>query len=155
MIVKLRELEYGPSEFSGEVSAEFLDIEDVNTQLAGNLFYDLEVGVSDGGFWAHGSLRLPVLLTCVNCLEKFETEIVVSDFGMQTELDGKEQIDLTEWLREDILLNLPPYPKCDLGGEKTCPIRFTPVEYAPVVNEKPADSSAWSALDKIEKQNNH
>ncbi len=154
MIIKLRDLEeLGYSEFAGTQSASAFGVEEAGAEIAGELSYSLEAGVSDGGFWARGTLRLPVILCCVNCLEKFTTEISVPDFAMQTELDGMDWIDLTEWLREDILLNLPPYPKCDSDGGKICPVRFTPVEHAPVIEEKPAEGSVWSALDEITRKN--
>jgi len=44
----------------------------------------------------------------------------VEDFATQIELNGRETVDLTDAVREDILLALPPYPHCDWNGQNVC-----------------------------------
>ena len=60
-------------------------------------------------------------MRCVRCLESFPFDIEVKDFAVHTELTGPEVVDLTPFMREDILLNLPPYPHCDREGGRVCP----------------------------------
>jgi uncharacterized protein len=92
-------------------------------RCAGPLHYDIDVGVSDGGLWANGSLSQPVELRCVSCLQKFVHEIRVPAFAVHTELHGPETIDLTPFVREDLLLNLPAHPHCDRDGDRVCRAR--------------------------------
>jgi hypothetical protein len=47
-------------------------------------------------------------------------------------------------MREDILLNLPPYPHCDRDGGRVC--KAAKVETHPAIGKAKAD---WSALDKL------
>jgi uncharacterized metal-binding protein YceD (DUF177 family) len=80
----------------------------------------------------------------VACLEKFQHEIKVPAFALHTELHGPETVDITPFMREDILLNLPPYPHCDRDGGRVC--KAAKVETRPAIGKAKAD---WSALDKL------
>ncbi len=99
-----------------------------------------------GGLFAMGSLKIQVSLKCVACLEQFETDVVVDPFAIQKELDGRELVDLTPEIREDIHLALPAYPRCDVEGRKTCPASFP---QAPAVAPPQSGTAAWEALDKL------
>ena len=106
--------------------------------------YTLDLGVSEGALWANGTIAQTVELSCVACLEKFEHEINVPAFVLHTELHGPENIDITPFMREDILLNLPPYPHCDRDGGRVC--KAAKVETSSDAGTGKAD---WSALDKL------
>jgi len=89
-------------------------------------------------------LSQPVELRCVSCLQKFVHEIRVPAFAVHTELHGPETVDLTPFMREDVLLNLPAHPHCDRDGDRVCKAKQI----------KPEDRDAkrksdWSALDKL------
>ena len=60
---------------------------------------------------------------CIACdvSKRSRFDIEVKDFAVHTELAGPEVVDLTPFMREDILLNLPPYPHCDREGGRVCP----------------------------------
>ncbi|MGI8432009.1 MAG: YceD family protein [Chthoniobacterales bacterium] len=117
-------------------------------KCTGPLRYNLEVGISEGSLWAKGELRQPVELHCVRCLEAFPFEIAVKDFAIHTDLTGPETVDLTPFMREDILLNLPPYPHCDRDGGRICPVPEEEVSGAQAepLEARPPD---WSALDDL------
>jgi len=119
-----------------------LGVEDI--RCAGPLTYDLEVGMSGGALWANGSLKQPVELQCVSCLEKFKHVVDVPGFALHIDLTGPESIDLTPFVREDILLNLPPHPRCDRDAGRVCKAA-PPPKPAKEVKRKPD----WSALDKL------
>jgi uncharacterized metal-binding protein YceD (DUF177 family) len=111
------------------------------------LHYDIEIGLSDGSLWANGSLKQPVELSCVSCLEKFDYEIKVPAFALHTELHGPETVDLTPFMREDILLNLPAHPRCDREGGRVCKAASATLNIA---NESEAKREHdWEALDKL------
>lgn len=132
----------------GEEDCPIADLEDV--RCVGPLRYDLNVGVSDGALWAEGEIAQAVELSCVACLEKFEHEIRVPGFALHTELQGPETIDITPFLREDLLLNLPAYPHCDRDGGQVCPgskIAREASAMSEVETEKREHD--WQALDKL------
>jgi uncharacterized protein len=121
---------------------EELEVEDV--RCAGLLSYKIDIGVSDGALWASGSLSQPVELRCVSCLEKFVHRVQVPAFALHTELRGPETVDLTPFIREDLLLNLPTHPHCDRDADRIC----TPKQIE--TGEQDAKrKSDWSALDKL------
>jgi uncharacterized metal-binding protein YceD (DUF177 family) len=89
-------------------------------------------------------------MQCVKCLEHFRFPAVVKDFACQIELTGAEMVDLTDPIREDILLALPAHPHCDWNGERVCPGAFHELKET----ESPEDESAekrdvWGPLDQL------
>jgi uncharacterized metal-binding protein YceD (DUF177 family) len=85
----------------------------------------------------------------VSCLEPFPYTIDVPAFAVHTELHGPETIDLTPFMREDILLNLPAHPHCDREGNRVCKAapRFeTQAETDAAERKREAD---WQALDQL------
>lgn len=152
MILHFRQMEHGQLDLTGRENPQALGLEESGVRPIGDLEYDLEAGLSGGGVWVCGSLRLPVLLECVGCLESFATEVCLPDFALQIEreeIGGVESLDLTDWVREDILLALPTYPRCDSAGGKTCPAQFPGVESAPMESLPSAAPAAWAALDAL------
>ncbi|MFA7345217.1 MAG: hypothetical protein WC003_13015 [Terrimicrobiaceae bacterium] len=127
----------------GEEEATRLDLQEAGATPVSPLSYSLDVGLSDGGLFATGRVSVRVRMRCVACLEDLDLEIVADPFSLQTELTGREQIDLTPFVREDIHLLLPPHPRCDSGA--TCPAGALRTSLRP----PETDASAWDALDKL------
>ncbi len=127
----------------------FLGLAELGAHPTGPVHCELDAGLSGSGFFAIGSLSVPVEMTCVACLEKFEQSLEVPEFGVQIELSNEEIVDLTDLIREDILLNLPPHPRCDLDGARQCSATFPTAPGAPLIEESIADSSAWNVLDQL------
>ncbi len=128
----------------GEEDCLISEVESNEVRCAGPMKYSVDIGVAEGALWANGFLEQPVELTCVGCLEKFVHQIKVPAFAVHTDLHGPETVDLSPFMREDILLNLPAHPRCDREGDRVCKAR--PPEVAPLEAKPKAD---WSALDKL------
>jgi len=144
MKVHLRQIPQGETlHLEGEEDPAQLDLQEAGAVPVSPLSYSLDVGVSDGGIFATGRVSVRVRMQCVSCLADLEKDIVADPFSFQAELTGREQIDLTPFVREDIHLLLPPHPRCDSGAE--CPAGDQRTSLQPP--EKGA--SAWDALDKL------
>jgi uncharacterized metal-binding protein YceD (DUF177 family) len=128
----------------GDEDCPIHDLEPEGIRCAGQLHYNIDLGIAGAALWARGSLSQPVELSCVSCLEKFEYEIRVPAFAVHTELHGPETVDLTPFIREDLLLNLPAHPRCDKDGNRVCKAK-RPETVEPDTKRK----SDWSALDKL------
>jgi uncharacterized protein len=128
----------------GDEDCPLHDLEEEGIRCAGRLHYTIDLGVAGGALWARGSLSQPVELSCVSCLEKFVHEIQVPGFAVHTELQGPETVDLTPFMREDLLLNLPAHPRCDRDGNRICNAKQP--ETAEQDTKRKSD---WSALDKL------
>ncbi len=130
----------------GEDPAQVLDLQDSTAVPAAPLRYSLDVGLSDGGLFATGEIESAYRLACVSCLEEFHYPIKISDFACQVELGSSEEVDLTETLREDIVLALPAHPHCDWNGVSTCPgMHKRPAESAQPEPPRPV----WEELDRL------
>jgi uncharacterized protein len=145
--IHLRQLTHGNAHLEDDLDPGFLELESAGASAAGPVHCSLDVGVSDGGLFATGSLSLPVKMQCVKCLRDFETTLLVPNFAAQVELEGRESVDLTPAIREDILLILPSHPRCDADGRTKCPATFQSAPAAPLTEE--VDPSTWNALDQL------
>lgn len=130
----------------GEEDPTELGLDEAGAEAVSPLRYALDVGLSEGGIFASGRIGVRAAFKCVKCLERFEQDIEVEPFALQKELDGRELVDLTPEIREDIQLALPAYPRCDEEGRKICPASFP---QAPVDNEELSGAPAWDALDQL------
>jgi uncharacterized protein len=122
MLVNLRHLEADNIRLEGEMSVEELDIDtsDAVIRLAQPLEYDLEIQKLEEGLLIQGSLRLPLQCVCVRCLKSFQHALVLNAWTLHLPLQGEDAVpvindcvDLTPFLREDILLEFPQHPLCE------------------------------------------
>jgi uncharacterized metal-binding protein YceD (DUF177 family) len=144
MKIHLKQIPAQGLHLDGHEDCPIDDLEPEGVRCAGQLHYNIDVGISGSALWVRGSLSQPVELSCVSCLEKFVHEIRVPAFAVHVELHGPETVDLTSFLREDLLLSLPAHPRCDRDDNRVCNAK----------RPKPVDQDAkrksdWSALDKL------
>src|SRR5258708_15036567 len=144
MKVHLKQIPAEGLHLEGEENCPIHELESEGIRCAGPVRYDIDLGVSSGALWANGSLSQPVELRCVSCLEKFVHENEVPAFVVHTELRGPETVDLTPFIREDLLLNLPAHPHCDRDGGRICKAKYIEMAERGVKGE-----SNWSELDKL------
>ncbi|MEI6561330.1 MAG: hypothetical protein WCO68_04495 [Verrucomicrobiota bacterium] len=136
----------------GEEDHDILEVQDELYRALSPVRYSLDVGLSDGGLFATGTLAVDMELECVRCLKRFEQTVEVPDFAIQVELGTSETVDLTEEIREDILLALPPHPHCDWNGANCCAgvLEIQRIHES----EPPADlgeKNPWKTLDQLAK----
>ena len=144
MKIHLKQVPAQGLHLDGDEDCPIDDLEAEGIRCAGPLHYNIDVGIAGGALWARGSLSQPVELRCVSCLENFVHNIQVPAFAVHTELHGPETIDLTPFMREDLLLNLPAHPRCDRDGNRVCKGKKPETP-----EEDPERKSDWSALDKL------
>lgn len=152
MKVHLRQIPEEGLYIEGDDSSVDLDVGEEYAKPLGPVHYALHVGLSGSGLFATGKIGVDLELECVKCLEKFTYRMRLEDFALQTELDGGETVDLTPFVREDILLNLPHYPRCDWDGQKVCEgaLKFKS-NATPDTAREPLSraAEAWNELDKL------
>ena len=121
---------------------------------AGDITYDAMMYHFDGVVTFEGNLKGKFQLQCNTCLEYFDYEADFPKWRSDLELDEDQQsFDLAEIIREDFLLDLPSYPRCDeLVPGMVCPKAHYVVEI-----QKPLEAAAqpdggddaWGALDQL------
>jgi uncharacterized protein len=144
MKIHLKQIPAHGLHLDGDEDCPIHDVEAEGIRCAGQLHYNIDLGIAGGALWARGSLSQPVELRCVSCLEKFVHEIQVPGFALHMEPQGPETIDLTPFIREDLLLNLPAHPRCDRDGNRDCKAKRPET-----VEQDTKRKSDWSALDKL------
>ena len=123
----------------GEIDA--VDIDEEFVKPFGGIRYRLTVQVFGSELLVRGHLEQDFDLVCSRCGKDFDDTIKVDDFTQSYEINANlTEIDLTEDVRESIILALPTYPVCS----ETCP----GVERTA---ELPSDDR-WGVLDHLTKK---
>ena len=116
LIVNLRHLEEHDVILRGELSVDELDLDtrDEMIRVTRPLQHEIEVQMLDDSLLLRGSLRLQLECRCVRCLKPFERELELNPWTCHLPLEGEERVpvvndcaDLTPYVREDMLLELP------------------------------------------------
>jgi uncharacterized protein len=127
--VNLRHLEEHDLHLEGELPAEELDLGLRDDMIVAKkpLHYDLQVNAVANGLLVQGALELPLDCRCVRCLKSFEMPLKLPHWTLHLPLEGEEKVsvdndcvDLTPFVREDMLLEFPQHPVCkpDCAGLK-------------------------------------
>jgi len=150
----LRQLEENGLRLAGELPLAELDlgVQDELIHLNHPLKYKLQVEQLHDSILVTGSLRLPLDCECGRCLKPFKDELALRDWALHLPLEGEDKvtilddsIDLTPYVREDMLLEFPQHPLCkpDCSGLKK-------TKSAPELaadEEPPPDP--WAELNKL------
>jgi uncharacterized protein len=156
ILLNLRLLQTESLELSGELPAAELDLnqQDGVLHLTQPLAYDLTAAHMDNAVLVQGSLRLPLECECVRCLERFPFALELPDFALHLPLSGEDAapvtddcVDLTPFLREDILLTLPQHPLCkpDCRGLS----QLAAGGASGQTSQTNAGASPWAALNQL------
>jgi uncharacterized protein len=153
--VNLRHLETHEIHLKGELPAAKLDFGVVDEMLRVEkpLHYDLTAEKLHDSILVTGSLRLSLDCECVRCLKPFEHKLKLEDWALHLPLEGEDKVaidsdcvDLTPFVREDMLLEFPQHPLCkpDCAGlKKKSKVQKTDEKVGA------AKPSVWTELDKL------
>lgn len=153
----VRHLEEKNLFLKAELPVEELDIANLDEiiHVQKPLSYDLEVEYLDKAVLVRGRLQLQLHCDCVRCLRSFEYRLDLADWACHLALEGEETValindcvDLTPYIREDIVLAFPQHPLCgpDCKGLKS------PKDWEQDPGgdrESKPTSAAWAELNKL------
>ena len=146
MKVHLKQIPAEGIHLEGKEDNDILGLTENQIRPSGPVEYSLDIGASRSSMFVTGKLGVDVGLECVSCLKRFVFPIRVPNFVVQIELVGPELVDLTPWIREDILLALPVHPHCDWDRKTKC---VGPrMKYLNAAKDLKAPN-AWDALDHL------
>jgi uncharacterized metal-binding protein YceD (DUF177 family) len=146
MKVHLKQIPAEGIHLEGKEENDILELEGDQVHPIGTVEYSLDIGVSRSSLFATGEIGVDFELVCVSCLKRFVYPVWIPNFATQIELTGAELVDLTPWLREDILLALPAHAHCDWDRKTVC---VGPrLEYQSLERESNG-SNAWDILDDL------
>ena len=143
-------------DLAAELAARELEIPETDRlTCATPIKLHLHVGLVHGGILAQGSLHTVLRCRCDRCLTYFDHELAVNDVCHFFKSNDNEPVDLTEDIRQDILLGFPQQSLCreDCAGlcsncGQNLNVRDCGCQDQAVPNE------AWHALDKLQVEGN-
>ena len=136
LLIDVARLDPEGEELEGE--ADIIDLDEDLVKPFGGVRYRLSAQVIGTELLVRGHVEQDFTLVCSRCGKDFDDTVKVDDFLTSVEIDEKtEEVDLTDEVRECIILALPTYPVCD----EACP----GIEQK---TEMPKDDR-WGALDEL------
>ena len=159
LVVDVHDLPPEGREISGELDSSLFQLEQGGPQAASPLRYHLRIFRDGDNALLSGSINADFTFECVLCLERYTDRVLLAEYSAEIPINGKTPtVDLTDVLREDILLALPGHPHCSDGTlhPRCCPAAelFPPSsEYSEDHPEEPHTSGGppdvWGALDQL------
>jgi uncharacterized protein len=156
LIIDLPTLPEEGMAFSGELDGTIFDLPERDASSAGPLEYDLWAQRFESELLLTGNLSAAFNFTCVVTLKRFLKTIRLDSAAIAVEIGNSGQVDATEALREEVLLEFPNDPRCDQADvPEPCEIdsRYLAVDKTEEngLTPAPRDESddRWSALNNL------
>src|SRR5437588_2620252 len=158
LLINIRHLEHEAITLRGQLPGADLDLDciDEMIRVASSLEHDLLVERHERSILIQGSLRLTLACECVRCLKAFEHRLKLEEWSCLLPLAGDDKVlinndcvDLTPYVREDIVLAFPQHPLCEpdcRGLSSGQPAGARPSSGVEATRDQP---SAWAELNKL------
>jgi len=155
--VNIRHLEAEEVFLSGElpVAELALDCPDELVHARQPVQYDMKVQKTGREVLVQGKINLVLDCECSRCLKAFTLPLELPDWTALVPLEGPEKapikddcVDLTPYLREDILLEFPQHPLCEADCA-SLPNRAGKSAKQTKGGSQTPGSSVWSELNKL------
>lgn len=145
-------LDKGPVSLEGSEPPEFLDLPEGDVyDVVSDVKYDLEVNKVSGGALVTGRCCVTISGTCGRCLVPVEQEVSASDISFFLDLEeAKDEVDISEDIRSELLLELPMILLCDESCLGLCPECGCDLNKEECSCNGPRGSLAWGELDKLD-----
>ncbi len=158
LVVNLRHLEAHNIRLEGSLPVAELEIDTLDEviQVCHPLEHNLEVEKLADGLLVQGRLSLVLECQCVRCLKPFQYHLNLDHWTCHLPLHGEDRVtvtsdcvDLTPFVREDILLEFPRHPLCnpECRGLPGMPVGGPGTPSGAGKNEE--GSPAWAELNKL------
>ena len=157
LTLNLRHLEKKDVQLQGDLTVEELDLAgfDELIEVSEPLHYDLGAERMSDSVLVRGTLTCVLKCQCVRCLTEFSHQVELMDWACDLPLTGEDRVpvvndcvDLTPYLREDILLAFPQHPLCEPGCPGLPEAARNDLS-ARVEEPNGIPPSAWTELNKL------
>ena len=149
-----------PYLLEGTESADVLELPaDADPPLApaGDITYRLSAVMAGADLIVTGSASVPVATVCARCLDDIRVPITVKKLCFHFEKVKDLEVDLTDDVREELLLAIPSCFYCSPDCKGICPVCGTNLNHASCACDKdraepepgPAAPSPWDQLDAL------
>ena len=153
-MIRIEDTQIGEEGFfvSGEEPGELLDLQhDPVARADGPIRYELTVEQAGPELVVRGQVEAPLQLRCSRCAQFFSTTVRVSSFLHAYELaENPECVDVSDDVREDLLLEIPGFPLCHADCKGLCAQCGQDLNEGTCGCPPPEGGpSPWSALDGL------
>jgi uncharacterized protein len=133
----------------GTEPSSSMDLDEPDVHFRHDLQYRLFAQLQGGALLVSGKLQTPATMRCSRCVKEFELPLRVEQFVFHQELHGEDFVDLTENIREDILLELPQRALCQPNCKGLCPVCGKNLNEGACQCAATQGDLRWHALDQI------
>ena len=157
LIIDLGLLPEDGKQLEGELPPSIFALSEQDPKPTGPLSFNLFAQRFESEILLQGFLSCPFEFECVRTLHPFIKTIRLQKAAIALEIGNFGEIDATEALREELLLEIPNHPNCEIADDpQECEIN--PLYLAvdkPHSNEvdpapREENDSRWSALDSFQ-----
>lgn len=150
VIVDIANMPFEGKRYTGEEPVSIFDMgEEAGVCIEQPAGYDFRAYMASGELIVDGKLTASVSFRCSRCAEFFPFRVEIPNFRCIREVAGNvESVDLTDEIRESIILSFPNYPICGADCRGLCP------ECGKDLNKgkcecRPPEDARWGALDGL------
>lgn len=158
LIISLEDWPEEGRHLEGELDSTLFDIHGEEIVRCGNLRYNLDAELFGSELLLRGELGADFRFVCARCLAEFDDRITLEGVNISVETANKTSVDVTDALREELVIELPQYPKCEQAGLE-CQIIEENLHFGldkegeqDVESPTPSGNSVWDALDGLDKR---
>lgn len=157
LVIDVARLDREGEDFEGEIDPAVIDYSLTDADFAktvGGLRYRLFVQLLGSELLVRGAISQDFERVCSRCAIEFNEHIAVPSFVASMEVsDSDSFVDLTDELREAILLDFPGYPVCRPDCRGLCPHCGADLNLGPCgCKDSDTPDACWGGLDKLNLQ---
>lgn len=155
LILSLENWPNGGRHLVGNLDGSVFGVENEDVKSCGNMYYDLDAQLFDHELLLAGTISAVFRMQCARCLKEFDYELRIDGLNLSFDTGNELHLDVTDALREELVIELPSYPKCEISG-KECQINDENLHFgldketdSGVESPTPGGRSVWDALDRL------
>jgi uncharacterized metal-binding protein YceD (DUF177 family) len=152
LIVDVARLGKGGEWLRGETAPDLLELgESEFAAPDGGMAYALKAEIIGSELLVRGEVRQRLTCVCSRCAESFETEAADLDFVRSFEINAATDfVDLTDEVREAIILALPGYPVCREACRGLCMACGANLNRTECQCHAKGKDNRWAALEALD-----
>lgn len=150
LVIDISRLKRDGEEFVGEIDDSVYGFADDYLVPFAGLRYHLFAQQLGGELLVRGSLEQDFSAVCSRCGADFDFTAKIPDFVTSLEVDEKSEfMDLTNELRDSIILSLPTYPVCREDCRGICPVCGRNLNEGSCLCSDEERDGRWDVLDSL------
>jgi uncharacterized protein len=149
MKINVKRIPIEGESLSGVEPGSIVGVDSTDLRFDEDVRYDVLAQIQGHSLLVTGRIETVAKARCSRCLKDISLPLAVSQFVVLKELTGEDFVDLTENLREDIILELPQRVLCDENCKGLCIRCGKDLNEGACQCDRQSGDLRWHALDQI------